>query len=138
MRIAMNNMCRIGCVMVILAAARTTPAAAQDSRTARPETRLAVLDARLLPPAPGEANTSQTSHSDLSLAVGMTGARTRRPWWLLPLAAAGAGAVLFEVVRGDECEQADCTIYIPPPLQGAVLGLAVGTVIEVVLRASER
>ena len=100
--------------------------------------RFPVVDARLLPPlAAGEPSESRQLDSAFT-TVGMTATRGRRPWWLIPIVSAGSGAVLFEVARGDECEQSDCTIYIPPPVQGAVLGLVVGTVVEVVLRASGR
>jgi hypothetical protein len=128
---------RIRCVVAVVATMLAAPLSAQGDVPAGALPR-SVVDVRLLPPAAAGANAFGGGRLELHSAAVTTLAGTRRPWWLIPLASAGAGALLFEIVRGDECEQSDCIIYIPPPVQGAVLGLAVGTVIEVVLRASDR
>lgn len=118
------------------------PAVAQDVETTvsavpwDPSSR--VLPARLVPPAGALANRDVEEPTAPLLPVGMTAARGGRPWWLIPVLATAGGALVYELVRGDECEDTDCIIYIPPPLAGAVLGLAVGTVIEVTLRLSSR
>jgi hypothetical protein len=127
---------RICCLIALAGAVLAAPARAQSGVPSRLEMRHPPVDVRLLVSTPVHTPGSRLDR-DLAPA-GIGAVRSRRPWWLIPLVAAGAGAVLYEVARGDECEQTDCTVYIPPPVQGAVLGLAVGTVIEVVLRVSDR
>lgn len=138
-RIAMKNVRRIAYVLGFAATAVASSTSAQTPRYGGEDAHRPVLDARLSPSVPVDPGDSHGTRLDSAFtSVGMTAARGRRPWWLIPLVSAGAGAVLFEAVRGDECEQTDCMIYVPPPVQGAVLGLVAGTIVEIVLRVSDR
>jgi hypothetical protein len=59
-------------------------------------------------------------------------ARSGRPVWLLPAAGMVAGAILYPMLVEPSCE--DCTVYIPEPAMGAMLGLMGGILLEVSLR----
>lgn len=59
-------------------------------------------------------------------------ARGGRPVWLLPAAGLVAGAILYPALVDQDCE--DCTVYLPEPAVGAMLGLMGGILLEVSLR----
>jgi hypothetical protein len=95
------------------------PAAAQAVPDLPYAPALQPLPAELVPPA------ATTPSVELS-------ARGGRPVWLLPAAGLVAGAVLYPMLVDGHCE--DCTIYIPEPAVGAMIGLMGGIVLEVSLR----
>lgn len=135
----MKRIAVIACALALGMGCGIQSAAAQETprfATARAgETK--ILDPRLVP-APADVRPPAAEQPRLVLAKEIGVARGKRPWWLIPVIGAAAGAVVYEIARGDECENTDCIIYIPPPVQGAVLGLAAGSIVEIVLRVSER
>lgn len=62
-------------------------------------------------------------------------ARGGRPFWLLPAAGMVAGAVIYPMLVDEECQ--DCTIYIPEPVTGGIIGLLGGITLEVLLIIAE-
>jgi hypothetical protein len=111
---------RLGFLLTALCAAlAAAPAAAQAHFDLPPALRAQPLPAELRP----EAATTPS--------VELT-ARSGRPVWLLPAAGMVAGAILYPMLVEPNCE--DCTVYIPEPAMGAMLGLMGGILLEVSLR----
>lgn len=130
------------CLFAVATMWDCVPAVAQERETTATALRWGsserALDARLIPPQRVFANHDGEDPNSSVLLIGVTAEREGRPWWLIPAITTAGGALLYELARGDECENTDCIIYIPPPVTGAVLGLVVGTVVEVSLRLSSR
>lgn len=130
------------CLLAFATLWNAVPAVAQDRATTGTAVPLpsseGFLDARLIPPSEVSESDDNEGPNPSVLLIGLTAGRERRPWWLIPVIATAGGALVYELARGDECENTDCIIYIPPPVTGAVLGLTVGTVVEVGLRLSSR
>lgn len=63
----------------------------------------------------------------------------KRPWWLLPAIGSGAGAVGGSYLIYDVCvrQKEDCIFPVAPVVAGALVGAAVGGLVELVVRSTE-
>ena len=113
---------RLFALTVLAAALAVAPAAAQVRFDVPLALRPQPLSAELTPPAAAAPSVELR-------------ARTGRPAWLLPAAGLIAGAILYPVLVNERCE--DCTLYIPEPVTGGIIGLLGGIVVEVSLMLLE-
>lgn len=109
----------LSAVAALIAALAAAPASAQAP---------ADLPSALRPqPLPAELAPHAVASPSVELAV-----RSVRPVWLLPAAGMVAGALVYPALVDQHCD--DCTVYIPEPAVGAMLGLMGGILLEVSLR----